>query len=212
MRQEEFRALVKAMKAVYAQPTFIPDTAAMNVWYELLKDIPYDRASVAIQKHMCTSSFPPTVADIRKNAYEVVTDTTMNDTEAWNIVYKAICNSGYNSEAEFAKLPPLIQKAVGSAAMLKEWSQMEVDTIQSVERSHFARNYRAAVENNTQESQLAPHVKSWIEQNQIKNPQLAEVQPEPRKIESAPGAYDGVPMPEKRKARLTELLFGKKER
>ena len=50
MTREEFKTLVKGMKAVYAQPTFIPDQDAFNVWFELLKDIPYQQANVAIQK------------------------------------------------------------------------------------------------------------------------------------------------------------------
>ena len=49
MTREEFKTLVKGMKAVYAQPTFIPDQDAFNVWFELLKDIPYQQANVAIQ-------------------------------------------------------------------------------------------------------------------------------------------------------------------
>lgn len=47
MTREEFKTLVKGMKAVYAQPTFIPDQDAFNVWFELLKDIPYQQANVA---------------------------------------------------------------------------------------------------------------------------------------------------------------------
>ena len=54
MTREEFKTLVKGMKAVYAQPTFIPDQDAFNVWFELLKDIPYQQANVAIQKYMLT--------------------------------------------------------------------------------------------------------------------------------------------------------------
>lgn len=38
MEREQFKVLVKAMKAVYAQPTFIPDQDAFNVWFALLRD------------------------------------------------------------------------------------------------------------------------------------------------------------------------------
>lgn len=38
MEREQFKVLVKAMKAVYAQPTFIPDQDAFNVWFALLGD------------------------------------------------------------------------------------------------------------------------------------------------------------------------------
>ena len=32
MERDEFKILVKSMKAVYAQPTFLPDQDAFNVW------------------------------------------------------------------------------------------------------------------------------------------------------------------------------------
>ena len=54
MERDEFKILVKSMKAVYAQPTFLPDQDAFNVWYALLKDLPYELASMAVQKHMLT--------------------------------------------------------------------------------------------------------------------------------------------------------------
>ena len=38
MRKEEFKILVKAMKAVYADPKFIPDQYAYDVWFAMLED------------------------------------------------------------------------------------------------------------------------------------------------------------------------------
>ena len=72
MEREEFKILVKAMKAVYAQPTFIPDKDAFDVWYGLLQDLPYEQANLAIQKYMTSEKFPPTIADIRTKATEII--------------------------------------------------------------------------------------------------------------------------------------------
>ena len=36
---------------------YIPYQDAFNVWFELLKDIPYQQANVAIQKYMLTEKF-----------------------------------------------------------------------------------------------------------------------------------------------------------
>ena len=144
MTREEFKTLVKGMKAVYAQPTFIPDQDAFNVWFELLKDIPYQQANVAIQKYMLTEKFPPTIADIREKATQIVesVDSSMSELEAWSLVRKAVRNSGYHSVEEFEKLPEACQRAVGSAANLKEWALMDSERVETVEQSHFIRNYR----------------------------------------------------------------------
>lgn len=208
MTIDEFKILTKGMKAVYSQPTFLPDRDAMLVWYELLKDIPYDKANVAIQKHMCSSPFPPTIADIRKNACEVVTDNSMNEMSAWNMVYKAICNSAYNADTEFEKLPPVVQRAVGSPATLREWSQMDVDTVQSVERSHFARNYREAVEIESQNRQMPQTMRDRI--GMFRSEAVETVTRTSRitieTTETVQRANNCVSMPESAKERLRSLF------
>lgn len=139
MEREEFKILVKAMKAVYAQPTFIPDKDAFDVWYGLLQDLPYEQANLAIQKYMTSERFPPTIADIRTKATEIIApvEESMSELQAWALVQRALRNSGYNSEEEFAKLPEACQRAVGTAANLKEWALMDSDQVATIEQSHF---------------------------------------------------------------------------
>lgn len=93
MEREQFKVLVKAMKAVYAQPTFIPDQDAFNVWFALLGDLPYKQAELAVQKHMATEKFPPTIADIREKAEQItsVKETEMSELEAWAIAAGFSC-------------------------------------------------------------------------------------------------------------------------
>lgn len=72
MTKEEFKILCKIMKAVYTQSTFLQDADAFKVWYELLEDLDYTVAQVAILKYILTNKFPPTVADIRKNTHRLL--------------------------------------------------------------------------------------------------------------------------------------------
>ena len=167
LTKDQFRTLVKAMKAVYAQPTFLPDEDAVKVWYAMLKDIEYPALSGAVQRHMMTSSFPPTIADLRKQATRTE-ETGMSELEAWSLVRAAISNSAYNSEAEFAKLPPLIQKAVGNPANLREMALMDIDTVNSVEQSHFMRVYRTTVEREQEMKTLSPAMRELIENTDTK--------------------------------------------
>lgn len=162
LTKDQFRTLVKAMKAVYAQATFLPDEDAVKVWYALLKDLDYKTLSGAVQRHMMTSSFPPTIADLRKLAAEPKTET-MSELEAWSLVRAAVSNSTYYSEREFAKLPPLVQKAVGNPANLREMASMDADTVNSVEQSHFIRSYRAMVDRDNKLAQLSPAMRDLLE-------------------------------------------------
>ena len=164
MEREEFKILVKAMKAVYAQPTFIPDKDAFDVWYGLLQDLPYEQANLAIQKYMTSERFPPTIADIRTKATEIIApaEESMSELQAWALVQRAIRNSGYNSEEEFAKLPEACQRAVGTAANLKEWALMDSERVETVEQSHFIRNYRTTVQRISEEKKLPESIRLLI--------------------------------------------------
>lgn len=162
MEREEFKILVKAMKAVYANPTFIPDQDAFNVWYKLLKDIPYKLAEIAIQKHMLTEKFPPTIADIRTKATEITEIEEISDLAAWSMVYKAICNSGYNSVEEYNKLPPIVQKAVGDPANLREWALMDEKMISSA-RARFIDTFKVVERRMKEDAKLPNHIKALID-------------------------------------------------
>lgn len=208
MERDEFKILVKGMKAVYAQPTFLPDKDAFDVWYELLKDIPYKVANVAIQKYMLTEKFPPTIADIREKASSLMTaDTSISELEAWALVRKAIGRSGYHAEEEFAKLPKAIQRAVGNPANLREWSMMETKTVETVEQSHFISTYRTVVKRMNEDAKLPTSVKNLIEAMKPESITQKQVQAIPEKPEVIEKPK-GVPMPERLQERLDEILNG----
>lgn len=169
MTREEFGTLAKGMKAVYPQPTFLPDKDAFDIWYELLKDIPYEIASTAIQKHMVSNKFPPTIAEIRENVASIIPhEREISELEAWNIVYKAIGKSNYYADEEFENFPESIKAAVGNPANLREWAQMDLDTVRSVEQSHFIRCYRSALERKKQDAKLPEHIKIAIRNSEQK--------------------------------------------
>lgn len=100
MTREEFKVLCKGMKAVYTQPTFIPDADAFNIWYSLLQDIDYTIAQAAIQKYMLTNKFPPTIADIREHTTTIAAGEKPLWSDGWEEVLKAIRKFGSYRESE----------------------------------------------------------------------------------------------------------------
>lgn len=207
MERKEFKTLVKGMKAVYAQPTFIPDQDAFNVWYELLRDLSYEQVNIAIQKYMLTEKFPPTIADIRTKANDIVAkiEESMSELEAWSLVSKAISNSGYHAEEEFDKLPEVCQRAVGNPQNLKEWAMMESDSVATVEQSHFIRNYRVAVQRMQEDAKIPNNIKVAIA-DMRKKVETIKYKPS-REIEhkSEEKRPEGVPMPTWVAKRLKEM-------
>ena len=176
MTKDQFKILVKAMKAVYTNPGFIPDNDAFDVWYSMLKDLDYALASRAVQMHMQTEETPPTVAGIRKQSAKLKADETddLNETAAWYLVLKAIRRSTYYSEEEFAKLPATVQRAVASPKQLREWAMLEdVDgKTLTVIQSNFQRTFRAEQQRERERSKLSPDVLKLMKP--MNNPQIKD--------------------------------------
>ena len=162
MEREEFKVLVKGMKAVYADAKFIADKDAFDVWYGLLKDLDYNKASAAIQKHMMTSKYPPTIADIREQCVSLSQERPLDELEAWSMVRRALRNCGYNFEEEYNKLPTLVQRAIGSPGQLFQWATDE-EYNDSVASSHFMRSYRAVAQSANSYSKLNDDIRQKID-------------------------------------------------
>lgn len=209
MTREQFKVLVKAMKAVYTNPGFIPDQDAFDVWYSMLKDLDYAIASRAVQMHLQTEESPPTVAGIRKQFAKLKADEAddLNETAAWSLVLKAIRRSTYYSEEEFAKLPATVQRAVASPKQLREWATLEdVDgKTLTVIQSNFQRTFRVEQQRERERNKLSPDVLRLmrpLNNHQIENKQT-ELSIEDQRLKAEEQA---APAPEDFKSRVSSML------
>lgn len=156
MTREEFSLLVKGMKAVYTFDNFLADNYSKEMWYTLLKDLPYQAASMALKAHMQTSPKVPTPADIRCGVNRLTQPQPISDLEAWGMVSRAIGRSAYYSKEEYDKLPEAIQRAIGDERQLYVWSQMDIDSVESVVQSQFLRSYRVKCQQAEKRLQMSP--------------------------------------------------------
>lgn len=169
MTREQFKVLVKAMKAVYTNPGFIPDKDAFDVWYSMLKDLDYALASRAVQMHLQTEESPPTVAGIRKQSAKLKADETddLNETAAWALVLKAMRRAAYYAEEEFEKLPVVVKRAVFSPGQLREWAILEdIDgKTMTVIQANFQRTFRNEMRIEKEKGKLSPDVLKLYSKN-----------------------------------------------
>lgn len=117
----------------------------INLWLMSFRDDDYTEVLAAVMAHINTDTnrFMPPVGVIKAKLVEIRMPEEMTPQEAWELVSKATRNSTYNSGEEFAKLPPVVQRLVGSPVQLKEWAAMDTDTLHSVIGSNFQRSYKA---------------------------------------------------------------------
>lgn len=160
--REDFMKLVTVLRAAYSSEKFMPDKQSALVWYEMLKDIDYQTLMQGCYKLIQSSPYPPTIADIRASCTSLQTVERLTDLEAWALVRKALSNGTYGAEQEFAKLPPLVQKAVGSPANIREMAQADMESVATVFQSQFLRAYRTETQRAADLAKLSPPIRNLI--------------------------------------------------
>jgi hypothetical protein len=100
MTKDEFKILAKGLKAVYTYPSFLPDADSLEIWFQLLKDLPYEVCNVAIQKYMMTETKIPTPADIRNLCSSVMAGDKPLWSDGWDEVMRAMRRYGSYNEVE----------------------------------------------------------------------------------------------------------------
>lgn len=160
MTREEFTVLCKGMKAVYPQPTFLPDADAYKVWYSLLQDLDYTIAQVAVQKYMLTNKFPPSVADIRECAVLVRTGDKKTWSEGWEEVMKAIRHFGsYREEEALESMSDLTRNVVRRLGFRNLCMSGNV----TADRANFRAIYEQMAEKEHTTKQIQPKLSKLIE-------------------------------------------------
>lgn len=148
MTKKEMAEIITVMQANYPDDFRGMSDKAMNgkinLWFMQFRDDDYKDVLAAVMAHIATDTnrFMPPVGVIKAKLTEIRLPDEMTPQEAWALVSKATRNSTYNSGEEFDKLPPVVQRLVGSPMQLKEWAAMDTDTLQSVVGSNFQRSYK----------------------------------------------------------------------
>lgn len=167
MTRDEIKKILMVIQTSY--PNWHPQELSftINTWFEMLREYEYLEMMTALKAYILadSSGFAPSIGQLVDKTHSIresVNEKRLGELEAWSLVYKAICNSGYHAEEEFNKLPEEVQKAVGGPENLREWAQMKLDAVQSVEQSHFIRCYRAALQRKREDEKLPGEIKRLI--------------------------------------------------
>ena len=167
MTRDETKKLLMIIQAAY--PNFNPPdkNIAVDTWYLMLKDYSYAQVEAAVSAYIRTDTkgFPPSIGQIVEKLQILFGGTEINEMAAWGMVLKAIRNSGYHAEEEFAKLPDVIQKTIGGPSQLKEWALMEDPdgTGLNVIQSHFSRAYRQEATRAKELSKMDPKLLQLVQ-------------------------------------------------
>lgn len=149
MTREETIKILSVLRGAY--PAFYRDVkkpealATVNLWAEMFADDDYCVVGAAVKALIAgdEKGFPPVIGQVKATIRQLTEPVQMTELEAWALVSKAVRNSTYNSEAEFAKLPPEIQSVVHDPEQLRQWAMGSTEELETVIASNFQRSFRA---------------------------------------------------------------------
>lgn len=139
---------------------------AAALWAELFADDDVLVVAAAVKSFIVNDDkgFPPVIGQIKTMVRDLTSPKEMTELEAWGLVSAALRNSLYNSDDEYRKLPPVIQRIVGSPSVLREWAQSDINELQTVIASNFQRSYRARAKGEREFMALPQSTKDFLSQ------------------------------------------------
>lgn len=214
MTEKEVKQLLAMTQTVY--PNYNPPSreAAVNAWLMCLSEYDNNVVTAAFKAYATTdtSGFAPSIGQLLDKVHLIQDPQELNEMEAWSLVSKALRNGYYGAVEEFNKLPPLVQKAVGSPDNLRNWSQTDVKAIETVIQSNFMRSYATIVKREYEIKKMPADVRTLIEnvnktsysaQIGAKNRKTIKLLLEDNKSQNKP--IKGVPMPKGIKERVKQI-------
>lgn len=148
MTRDETKQLLMRISSVY--PNWKPQADlkyVVETWWEYLAEYTYGQMKAALKAYISAdmSGFAPSIGQLIEKLRMISSTPELSEMEAWSLVSNALRNGYYHAEEEYAKLPPLVQRAVGAHSQLRNWSVTDLESVENVIQSNFMRTYRGIV-------------------------------------------------------------------
>lgn len=164
MTREETKKLLMVVSASY--PNFRPQdiSRTVDVWHMMMADYGYEEMAAALKTYIATDTggFAPSIGQLIGKLQAIASPQELNEMEAWALVSSALRNGYYGAEEEYEKLPPMVQKAVGTPGQLRNWSQTDMESVENVIQSNFMRTYRSVLKREQETMRVPKDVKQMI--------------------------------------------------
>ncbi len=163
MNKHQTSRLLAIIAAAY--PRFEVDDTTLNVWSTMLSDIGYSVCEKAAAKYIMTQTWPPSIAEIRKECVKLLYPALQTTGEAWASIEAAIREHGLYGEKEAKKnMAPEVQRAVEAIG----WDTICRSENISVVRGQYIKIYETYIAQ-IEEARLLPvNMRKQIESKETK--------------------------------------------
>lgn len=167
MTRDEAKKIVMVIASTYPNWHPLDMSFTVDAWALMLESFSYQQIAAALKAFILsdTSGFAPSVGQLTGLLDRVGSSQEPSEMEAWSLVSNALRRSTYYAESEFEKLPEIVQKAVGSPSMLRNWAQTDMQSVENVVQSNFMRTYRQEITKNREKRKIPQNVLKALEQS-----------------------------------------------
>lgn len=96
--------------------------ATVSLWAMMFADVDAALVALAVKKHIATSKWPPSVAELREILLEIAHPDLIEPDKAWLAVSDLLYSAGeYNHGDLYRQLPPLVARAVETIGWGNLW-------------------------------------------------------------------------------------------
>lgn len=159
----EFSKIAAAIRTYYPDARILMTKEEVTLWFEMFQTIDYPTCTAAVKQWVATNDRPPRVSNLLDLCNKATTGEFLNEAEAWDMVYKAICRASSYAEDDFNSFPAEIKRAIGSPATMRRLA-LDESFDHGVESSNFKRAYRVACEEQRKASQVPANIKALTQQ------------------------------------------------
>lgn len=141
MQRHDIIKILSVLKTAY--PRFYSNMSkedaneTINLWLDMFKDFEVDVAMIAVRNLINTNEFPPTIAEVKNELYNLYKGEEKQDVELWNELKSALRKGIYYTDEIFPNLSKELQLFLGNSASLKELAMMNIDEIDTVQKGIF---------------------------------------------------------------------------
>lgn len=161
IEKNRFNNLMKGLKEAYPNFNMISSKEGLEMWYRMLSDIPYEQLSIAVQKHIATNKYPPSIAEIREHATSP--ENIIDWSEGWGYVLKALAYYGSYRVGEAMEY--LKHKDILTFRVIRRLNFLELCKSEdlNIDRANFRMAYENERKYDRERKAIPQHINDAIE-------------------------------------------------
>ena len=162
MNREETVKILSVLEKAYPKfnPVSTNDFEKIMLWQEMMSDLDYELANIAIKKHIAEEVYQPTIASIRKSVASIKSpQNQITADDAWGEIKRAIKRFGYYQEENaFDSMSPITRKI----AKNMNWKEICLSENQMADRAHFMKMFEVRKDREQKQAMLPDGLQKQI--------------------------------------------------